>query len=212
VQTVTSLAKSRFDWAHALHEVARVLPENAWLTSLTGTVSPGTTVAGGGGGGLRGSLAVPAIEVTGCTTSQSSVAKMMARLRLIDGVHRVSLSSAEKGTGSAGPANAVSDSAAGATGSGGGSTSDCRNGHAKFPKFNMVVFYDPAAAPAAATASTASTAPATASSTTPAPAVTTPPATTGTTTTPAPAPSSATTTTPSAGTTPTTTTTAGATQ
>ena len=40
-ETVRSLAASRFDWSHALHELARTIPSNAWLTSLKGTVAPG---------------------------------------------------------------------------------------------------------------------------------------------------------------------------
>ena len=35
-----AIADSRFDWAHALHEVARTIPQDAWLTSLDGTVAP----------------------------------------------------------------------------------------------------------------------------------------------------------------------------
>ena len=47
VETVSQLAASRFDWAHALREVSRVLPENAWLTTLTATTSPTVSVGGG---------------------------------------------------------------------------------------------------------------------------------------------------------------------
>jgi hypothetical protein len=68
VQTVQQIAASRFDWSHALHEVARVLPRNAWLTTLTGTTTPSVTIGGSGGGSLRGALPVPAIEIVGCTT------------------------------------------------------------------------------------------------------------------------------------------------
>jgi Tfp pilus assembly protein PilN len=161
VQTVSQLAASRFDWAHALHEVARVLPENAWLTSLSATTSP--SVGGGSGGsGLRGALSVPAIEVQGCTTSQRSVAKMMARMRLIDGVQRVSLDNAAKGEDSA---------ATGTSTVSGGSGGDCRGGHGKFPQFSMVVFFESMpAVPAspATTAAASSTTPASTSTTTPA--------------------------------------------
>jgi len=91
VATVTSLAESRFDWAHVMHEVGRVIPADAWLTSLTGTVSPGVSLDGAGSqsGSLRSALGGPAIEIIGCTTSQSNVARMMSRMRLIDGVTRV---------------------------------------------------------------------------------------------------------------------------
>ena len=39
-ETVSSIARSRFDWAHVMHEVARVIPPDTHLTSLSGTVSP----------------------------------------------------------------------------------------------------------------------------------------------------------------------------
>src|SRR5919109_1500866 len=38
-QTVVSLAQSRFDWERVLRELAIVIPEGVWLTSLTGSPS-----------------------------------------------------------------------------------------------------------------------------------------------------------------------------
>jgi Tfp pilus assembly protein PilN len=164
VETVTQLAASRFDWSHSLREVARVLPTNAWLTSLTGTTSPTVSVGGGGGGSLRSALAVPAIEVQGCTTSQASVAKLMARLRLIDGVQRVSLEDSTKGE--------AARAGAGVSDAGASSSTDCRGGSSHFPLFKVVVFYEPTASTltttAGATPQTAAATGATASSTTPA--------------------------------------------
>jgi Tfp pilus assembly protein PilN len=167
VDTVTQLAASRFDWSQALREVARVLPANAWLTTMNGSTSP----SAGGGSGLRAALQVPAIEITGCTTSQASVAKMMARMRLIDGVQQVSLSSSDKGADTTAPA-------------GGGATGDCRNGHSHFPMFSIVVFYNATSGVPASTTSAAATTSSTASSTTP--SSTTPAGTTASSTTPAP--------------------------
>jgi peptidoglycan DL-endopeptidase CwlO len=49
VQAVDQLVDSRFDWAHAFHELGRVLPPGeVALTSLNGTIGSGTgsTVAG----------------------------------------------------------------------------------------------------------------------------------------------------------------------
>jgi Tfp pilus assembly protein PilN len=163
VDTVSQLAASRFDWSHALREVARVLPTNAWLSSLTGTTSPSVSVGGGGGSALRSALAVPAIEMQGCTTSQASVARMMARLRLIDGVQRVTLEDSTKVQAAGG---AVADS-----GSAGGSSSDCRGGSSHFPLFKIVVFYEQqanAVPVVGGTTTTASATTTTASSTTPA--------------------------------------------
>jgi Tfp pilus assembly protein PilN len=168
VDTVSQLAASRFDWAHALREVSRVLPENAWLTALTATTSPSVSV-GGGSGALRSSLDVPAIQLQGCTTSQASVAKLIARLRLVDGVQRVSLEDSTKGQESSG--TTVSD--AGSAGSG-----DCRGGHAKYPVFNADIFFEPNGAAVSTTAGTATTA----SATSAVPGSTTAPATTSTTT------------------------------
>jgi Tfp pilus assembly protein PilN len=173
VETVSQLAASRFDWSHALREVARVLPTNAWLTSLTGTTSTAVTV-GGGGSSLRSALDVPAIEVTGCTTSQASVAKMLSSLRLIDGVQRVSLEDSTK-----------TEAAEGTSGAGdsGASSSDCRGGSSHFPLFKIVVFYaaqSGVVASTTGTTTTASTTSATTSSTTPASTSTTTPSTTST--------------------------------
>ena len=177
VETVSQLAASRFDWAHALSEVSRVLPENAWLTTLTATTSPSVSV-GTGNGSLRAALAVPAIQLQGCTTSQASVAKLIARLRLVDGVQRVSLEDSTKGDEPLKGAGPVA-SDTGSSGSG-----DCRGGHAKFPIFNVDVFFESngtavPATPGATTASATSSAPgsttapaATASTTTPASSVT----------------------------------------
>jgi Tfp pilus assembly protein PilN len=173
VDTVSQLAASRFDWSHALHEVARVLPENAWLTSLTATTSPSVSV-GGGNGSLRAALNVPAIQVQGCTTSQASVAKLIARLRLIDGVQRVSLEDSTKGQESTSTGTTVSDAS--------GASGDCRGGHAKFPIFNVDVFFEQSGA--AVSTSTGTTA--TASATSALPASTTVPAGTASSTTPAP--------------------------
>ncbi len=132
VQTVSSLAASRFDWGAALHEVSRVVPKDVWLTQLTATAAPGVSVGGSGGntGSLRSALPLPAIEMTGCTTSQPAVARTMAAMRRIAGVRRVSLASSEK------------TETAGGSGGGSGGSTDCRQGRTTFPQFALVVFFD----------------------------------------------------------------------
>jgi hypothetical protein len=42
VQAVDQLVDSRFDWAHAFHELGRVLPKDASLSSLAGTIGTST--------------------------------------------------------------------------------------------------------------------------------------------------------------------------
>ena len=157
VETVGGLLNGRFDWAHSLREVARVVPSDVDLTSLTGTVSPTSKVGtGGGGGSLRTALPVPAVDLTGCARSQARVATLLARLRAIDGVQRVTLASSEKAQGAS------------------SNDTDCR-ATSKMPQFQVTVFYKAPegitpAADAAAAAAAAS------NSTTAAPAANTAPA------------------------------------
>jgi Tfp pilus assembly protein PilN len=122
VDTLNELIKGRFDWSAGLHEVARVVPKDVDLISLVGTVSPNAKVQGAGGTSLRSALPVPAIDLIGCANTQSDVARLLARLRAIDGVQRVTLSSSEKSDGS------------------GGGDSDCRT-TAQMPQFQVTVFF-----------------------------------------------------------------------
>lgn len=92
VNTVTTLSTTRFDWAHAMREVGRVLPGDVWLTGMSGTSgassappTPATSAA-----------PAPTITLLGCTHSQAKVARLMARLRTIDGVRKIGLKSSEK--------------------------------------------------------------------------------------------------------------------
>jgi Tfp pilus assembly protein PilN len=195
VQTIRQLGQARFDWQRALADLSKVMPGNVWLSSLTGTVTTGVSIDGGSGGGgtsgVRSALPNPAIELSGCTTDHDSVVRLIAHLRLMHGVARVSLADSAKGASGSGG------------GGGGGASGDCRHGHNDFPQFDLVVFFDPIpAVPAlsAPGASPASGAPTAAGAAVPAstPATSTTPATPSQGTTPAPAPASAATT-PSAG-------------
>jgi hypothetical protein len=148
VETVSGLVKGRFDWSHGLREVARVVPADVDLISLVGTATPNSSVQGAGGSGpLRAALPVPAIDLIGCAKTQSHVARLLARLRAIDGVQRVSLSSSEK-----------SDSAS-------LSDTDCRR-NSRMPQFQLTVFFQaqegivPSAAATTADAAAPATAPA----------------------------------------------------
>jgi Tfp pilus assembly protein PilN len=148
-ETVRSLAASRFDWSHALHELARTIPSNAWLTSLKGTVTPGISIDGGGTDPLRGSLPNPALEVVGCTTSQADVAKVISSLRRVDGVERLSLSSSQK----------LDQGASGGSTGDSGDGGDCRYGNAHYPQFSMTLFFATPTTPTGAHAASATTTP-----------------------------------------------------
>jgi hypothetical protein len=122
VQAVDQLVDSRFDWAHAFHELGRVLPVEVSLTSLSGTVGSSTgsnsiakvssaaskaatgasstssasSTASAAGSSVASATppgSVPTFTLSGCATSQAAVALTLERLRLIDGVSEVTLQS-----------------------------------------------------------------------------------------------------------------------
>jgi Tfp pilus assembly protein PilN len=186
VSTINDLAGSRFDWEQSLRDMSRTLPADVTLTQLTGTLSSKTGASGGGSSALRGALDVPAIELQGCTTGQTDVALLMARLRNIDGVTRVSLAKSDKETPSPRSVR-QSTGASTAAPSVQGTVSACGMGDK--PSFDIITFFegdaaaaiDPAgasttttagapAAPTAATASATATPSASASATPAAPA------------------------------------------
>ena len=110
-RAVSQLVDSRFDWAHSFHELGRVLPSTASISSIEGAVGSGTP--GSASAGAKTATAspvsatppgsVPSFTVTGCATSQAQVAVTLNRLRLIDGISEVTLQNSTKGSaGSAG--------------------------------------------------------------------------------------------------------------
>jgi len=104
IATVSQLATSRFDWQRVLEELSRIIPRHVWLTSLTGTVAPGISVGEGGseGDSLRESIPGPALVVVGCGRSHDDVARLVAAMRDIDGITRVTAADSAKSESSAG--------------------------------------------------------------------------------------------------------------
>jgi Tfp pilus assembly protein PilN len=175
IATVRDLASRRFDWEQSLRDLSRALPEDVSVRQLVGSVAGG---GGGGGSSIRGAIEAPAIELTGCTADQPSVARMLARLRAVNGVTRVSLSNATKTATQA-------DSGAAPSTTGGTPTGCEGKGKGDPADFSIVVFFEnDAAAAADATAAAApttaaagaGTTPTSAPGTTPAPAATPTPA------------------------------------
>ena len=89
VATVTSLADSRFDWERVMRELSLILPDDVWLTNLTGTANPTVQIDGEANIALRASIAGPALELVGCARGQEAVAGFVSALKDIDGVTRV---------------------------------------------------------------------------------------------------------------------------
>lgn len=154
VETVSSLADSRFDWERVMRELALVLPRDVWLVGLTASASSEASVSGGGGAGsaMRGSIAGPAMELTGCAKGQEAVAGFVTALKDIDGVTRVGVQSSELGEKEA----AGGGGGGGGAGEAGASGDECRT-HQFIAKFEIVVAFD--AAPVPATAGTEEAAP-----------------------------------------------------
>jgi len=150
VETVRSLADSRFDWQRVMKEFSLVLPADVWLTSLTATAAPGVSVgagsgAGAAGGSLRAAVSGPALELSGCARGQDGVAGFVAALKDIDGVTRVGVeSSALPDIGSASGTGAGDEESGGST--------DCRT-RGFIAQFQMVVAFDAAPVPVSASGS-----------------------------------------------------------
>lgn len=110
VNAVTVLADSRFDWAYAFHELGRVLPSNASISTLSGTVGSPTAklTAASASAATTATVSVtsatppgsvPTFVLSGCATSQAEVARTLNHLRLINGVSEAALQSSTKPTG-----------------------------------------------------------------------------------------------------------------
>ena len=157
VATVTSLANSRFDWERVMRELSLVLPDDAWLVSLTATASPAVTIegasegdSGGGGVKLRESAPGPALELTGCASGQEAVAGFVGALKDIDGVTRVGVASSELPDQESGAGSLAGES--------GGGSDDCRT-REFIAKFEIVVAFDAAPIPVVGSAEGGSEAP-----------------------------------------------------
>ncbi len=160
VQTVREIAAARFDWHAALSDLSKVVPSNTSLQSLVGTVVPGAGAGGGSAGSagasaVRGDITAPAFELTGCTSTQDDVARLMSRLRLVNGVTRVTLGNSQKNDSTQ---TGASVSPASGAASGSGASRGCGP---NTPTFDLVVFFKPV--PGAGATGIASVAGATAS-------------------------------------------------
>ncbi|MBS1886848.1 MAG: PilN domain-containing protein [Actinobacteria bacterium] len=138
METIASLANSRFDWERVMRELALVLPHDVWLTNLEASASANSHGGGGGGAALRASIPGPALALSGCATGQEAVAGFVTVLKDIDGVTRVGLEHSELPEGKTG-----SSSGGGSEGGAGG---ECRT-REFISTFSLVVAFDAAPVP-----------------------------------------------------------------
>jgi Tfp pilus assembly protein PilN len=129
---VKQLAAGRYQWSQLLSQIGGLTPANAALNTLQATSTPGTGAS---------AVPVPAVQLSGCAASQSTVAETMDQLHRVDGVSTVTLGSSTD--------SASTGSSGSTSGSAGGS------GSCPFPvQFQVsLVFSTPATAAAVASAS-----------------------------------------------------------
>ncbi|HYY74228.1 MAG TPA: PilN domain-containing protein, partial [Solirubrobacterales bacterium] len=161
-QTVVSLAQSRFDWERVLRELAIVIPDSVWLTSLTGSASAESgspSSSSSASSSVAEEVTGPSLDIEGCATGHEAVASFLAALRDIDGVTRVSVLKSDR-PDSSGGGESTSSSA-------GGDGGNCAT-RDFISQFEIVAAFDavPTAAGAAGSSGTSATAqPATSGST-----------------------------------------------
>ncbi len=100
VAALTTVLGQRIAWDRLLREVSQVVPSDVWLVTLNAQSPSNAPPA-------RGSVtSAPAsgFVVTGCTYSQDSVARFLARLQLVPDLSVVTL-----GKSSAGSSSGISD-------------------------------------------------------------------------------------------------------
>jgi Tfp pilus assembly protein PilN len=110
---VRQLAAGRFRWSHLLDQIAQLMPAAAALSSLQASTPAGSSAT------ATSASTQPAVQLSGCAASQSTVAQAMQQLRHVDGVSDVTLSSSsDSGTGAAAagsPSSATTTSGGGCT-------------------------------------------------------------------------------------------------
>ncbi|HEY7074570.1 MAG TPA: PilN domain-containing protein [Solirubrobacteraceae bacterium] len=154
VKTVHDLAAQRFDWEQVLTDISRTIPGDVTLSKLSGDISTDAGSASGDSS-LRSDITAPAVTLDGCAPGQTEVARLMARLRDVDGVTRVTLSKSEN--------QKVSATSSGTDERAIRNAMPCGSGVR--PNFELVIFFENAPAavrvpPAGSGSSTTTTTPA----------------------------------------------------
>ena len=134
VRSIEQLAEGRLDWELLVRELAHVLPEGTWVTTVNATTNDANAGASGSSGGSSSSASssnaagsnVPNLQLNGCAENQDLVATMLVRLRHLQGAQDVNLSKSDR-----------PDETGGASSSG-GTGGDCGVTHGK-PNYSFTV-------------------------------------------------------------------------
>jgi Tfp pilus assembly protein PilN len=99
VAALASALGQRVAWDRLLREVSQVVPNDVWLVTLNAQAPvPGAAAAATPG------TASQTFTVTGCTYSQDSVARFLARLDVVPDLSEMTLGRSESGGGGSGSA------------------------------------------------------------------------------------------------------------
>lgn len=159
-ETVASLATSRFDWERALHELALVLPDDVWLTSMTASAATDPSSSTSSSTTAVDGVTGPSLDISGCASGHEAVAKFLAALRDVDGVTRVTVLSSDRPGAESSSNSSTSTSSA----SSGQTTVECAS-RDFIATFEVVAAFD-GAQPAATAAPASPEAPVTSTTTT----------------------------------------------
>jgi Tfp pilus assembly protein PilN len=99
VTALTTVLAQRVAWDRLLREVSQVVPSDVWLVSLTAlapSISPASAAP------AAGAAAPQSFVVTGCTYSQDSVARFLARLSVVPDLSGMTLGKSSTDTGGGG--------------------------------------------------------------------------------------------------------------
>jgi Tfp pilus assembly protein PilN len=99
VTALTTVLGQRVAWDRLLREVSQVVPSDVWLVNLTAlapSISPASASPASGG------AAPQSFVVTGCTYSQDSVARFLARLSVVPDLDGMTLGRSSTDTGGGG--------------------------------------------------------------------------------------------------------------
>ena len=101
VQSVVSIAQSRFNWPGAMAQIALALPSDVTFTSLTAVAENGSSAGTAAAPSTTSSAGSPTFALAGCASSQSEIATILTRLQAVPSVTNVSLADTAKQSDSA---------------------------------------------------------------------------------------------------------------
>jgi Tfp pilus assembly protein PilN len=101
LQSVVSIAESRFNWPGAMAQIALALPSDVTFNSLTAVASNASSAGTAAVPSTTTSAGSPTFALSGCASSQSEIATILTRLESVPSVTNVSLADSAKQADSA---------------------------------------------------------------------------------------------------------------